>query len=146
MEYVLTMRLSFQLQTILADFELAIKQAVQLCFSTTAFQRCYFHFLPVTATKGAAAIQYRENQDMKAFVHKTATLAFVPVPYIQLAWQAVKANQSQVDNIQKFVNYFKTSWLVGNFTFQEWNVFEIERVRTNNRVKKWHNCLKRIVG
>ena len=66
-------------------------------------------------------VLYRENQDVRAFVCKTATLAFVPVRYVQLAWQAAKA---QVDNIQKFVNYFRPQdKLETSVSLQEWNFF-----------------------
>ena len=39
-----SLHISVDPEIVLADFELAIKQAVELCFPTTDFGGCYFHF------------------------------------------------------------------------------------------------------
>ena len=39
-----SMQLNFSPETMVADFELAIKQAIQLTFPTASFKGCYYHF------------------------------------------------------------------------------------------------------
>ena len=38
-------------------------------------------------------IQYKQNTDqLKSFIHRTAALVFVPICFVRLAWQGIKAD------------------------------------------------------
>ena len=60
--------------------------------------------------------------------------------------QAIKADTLQHPQIDQFIPYFETTWLIGNFPVGEWNAHDTDSVRRNNDVEGWHSRLKRIVG
>lgn len=129
-----TVSLGFNLapSRFLGDFELAIKQAVDLCFSLADFKGCYFHFSQVLMRKFQALglqMEYRNDDEAKWFFHTTAALAFVPTRFARLAWQGIKSSTpAHLPRIEEFVEYFETTWLVGNFPVQMWNVYEMKTI------------------
>ena len=106
----------------LGDFELAIKQAVDLCFPLADFKGCYFHFSQALMRKFQALglqVAYRSDEEAKQFLRTTAALAFVPIRFVRLAWQGIKASApTHLPRIEEFVEYFESTWLVGNFPVQ----------------------------
>ena len=73
----------------LADFELAIKQAVQLAFPTAEYQGCYFHFcqsLMRRVQRLGLQVQYQDDSELRSFIKKVAALAFVPPRFVRVAW------------------------------------------------------------
>ena len=134
----------------MGDFELAIKQAVDLSFPMSNFKGCYFHFSQAIMRKFQALglqMAYRNNEEAKRFLRKTAGLAFVPIRFVRLACQGVKASvPAHLQRIEEFVEYFESTWLVGSFPLQMWNVHENQDYRTNNHLEGWHKRLKNLVG
>ena len=132
-----------------SDFELAIIQAVQLTFPLTTPKGCYFHFCPCLTRKVQTLglrVLYINDPDVRIFIRKTAALAFVPVRYVHLAWQAVKAEAPEEPGIADFATYFEQTWLVEHYPPSLSNVFDAETVRTNNHLEGWHSKLKKVVG
>ena len=64
--------------------------------------------------------------------------------YSQRMWNQVAA--PQLPRIQEFIRYIEDTWLVGNYPLIMWNVYRSDGFQTNNHLKGWHNCLKRLVG
>ena len=92
-------------------------------------------------------VQYKENKEqLKSFVRRTAALAFVPIHFVRLAWQGIKADTPELPRIDEFVMYFETTWIAGTFHTSEWNLYETEGPQTNNHLEGWHNRLRRVVG
>ena len=91
-------------------------------------------------------VAYREDANVNRFLRRTAALAFVPVRFVRLAWQAIKVSAPQLPCIQEFIRYFEDTWLVGNFPLTMWSVCQNDSFRTNNHLEGWHNRLKRLVG
>ena len=90
---------------------------------------------------------YRSDEEACRFLRRTAALAFVPVRFVRLAWQGIKASKpTHLPRIDEFVDYFQSTWITGVFTLQHWNVYENDTYRTNNHVEGWHYRLKRAVG
>ena len=106
-------------KTILSDFELSIIQAAQLAFPMAALRGSYFHFCQCLIRKAqclSLQTNYRENPELKSFIHKTAALAFVPRQYVRLAWQALKTEAPpNIVRLHDFISYFKSTWLVGSY-------------------------------
>ena len=50
--------------------------------------------------------RYINDPDVRIFIRKTAALAFIPVRYVHLAWQAVKAEVPEEPGIADFATYF----------------------------------------
>ena len=96
----------------MSNFELAIIQAVQLTFPLTTPKGCYFHFCQCLTRKVQTLglqVRYINDPDVRIFIRKTAALAFVPVRYVRLAWQAVKAEAPEEPGIADFATYFEES-------------------------------------
>ena len=80
---------------------------------------------------------------MERFIHQTVALAFVPLGFVRLAWQAVKVTASDFARVDEFVVNFERTWLVGisllaDGTSTTW------MQTTNGNVEGWHNKLKRV--
>ena len=135
---------------LLASFLEAVKQAVDLCFPLADFKGCYFHFSQALMQKFQALglqVAYRSDEETKQFLRTTAALAFVPIRFVRLAWQGIKASTpTHLPRIEEFVEYLESTWLIGNFPVQMWNVYENEDCRTNNHLEEWHKQLKCLVG
>ena len=109
-----SLHVSLEPQIILSDFELAIKQAVELSFPTTDFRGCYYHFSQALMRKFqniGLQVAYREDANVNRFLRRTAALAFVPIRFVRLAWQAIKVAAPQLPRIQEFIWYFEDTWL-----------------------------------
>ena len=64
----------------------------------------------------ALIIQYKENtEQLKSFTRKTAALAFVPFPFVCLAWKGMKANTPELPRVDEFVTYLETTCIAGIF-------------------------------
>ncbi len=108
-----SLQVSLQPRITLSDFELAIKQAVELSFPTTEFRGCYYHFSQALMRKFqnlGLQVDYRQDEDANRFLRRTAALAFVPVRFVRLAWQAIEAAAPPLPRIQEFVQYFEDTW------------------------------------
>ena len=91
--------------------------------------------------------QYKQNTDqLKSFICRTAALAFVPICFVHLSWQRIKADTPELPRIDEFIAYFETTWIAGTFHTADWNLYETEGLRSNNHLEGWHNRLQRVVG
>ena len=117
-----SLQVSHEPQIVLYDFELAIKQDVELSFPTTDFRGCYYHFFQALMRQCGLQVAYRKDANVNRFFRRTASLAFVPVRFVQLAWQA------------------------SNFPLTMWNVYWSDSFRTNNRLEGWHNYPSKATG
>ena len=61
-------------------------------------------------------VRYINDPDIRNFVRKTAALAFIPVRYVHLAWQAVKAEAPEDTGIADFATYFKKNMACGTLS------------------------------
>jgi len=135
--------------TVLIDFEIALRQSVQLQFPAVSIKGCYFHFTQCIyrwiQTHGLA-IDYRENaSNIRTFVN-CAALAFLPPANIRLAFASVSGAQDHtVPSVQQFATYFQQTWL-RDFPIVRWNHWETTSERTNNRLEGWHNRINRLAG
>ena len=92
-------------------------------------------------------VTYREDANINRLLWRTAALAFVPVRFVRLAWQAIEVSAPLLPCIQEFIRYFEDTWLVGNFLLTMWNVYQSDSFKTNNHLEGWHNRLiKWLVG
>ena len=107
---------SLEPQISLSDFELAIKQAVELSFPTTDFRGCYILSFLLSFDDKVPKYWPKSCQDsnVNRFLRRTAALAFVQVRFVRPAWQAIKVAAPQLPRIQEFIRYFEDTWLVGN--------------------------------
>ena len=57
-----------------------------------------------------------------------------------------KATAPNLPRVEEFITYFEETWLVGIFSLNLWNVYEMDSniPRTKDHIEGWHNKLKRI--
>jgi hypothetical protein len=124
---------------VLIDFEIALRQSVQLQFPVAYIKGCYFHFTQCLyrwiQTHGLA-IDYREStSNIRTFVSNCAALAFLPPANVRLAFASVSGAQDHtVPSVQQFSTYFQQTWL-RDFPIVIWNHCETTSERTNNRLE-----------
>ena len=113
------MHLNLDPDVILSDFELTISQAEQLVFPKAEFKGCLYHFCQALNLKiQNIGIQtaYNNKRNFRKFIQKTAALAFVPVRFVRVAWQALSAEAPNLPRVDDFITYFQDTWLLGNFS------------------------------
>ena len=86
---------------------------------------------------------YQNDEDIKKFIQKYITLAFVPIRFVRITWQGLKADHPSMD---EFILYMEDTWIAGIFPINMWNVYQAKGPHTNNHLKGWHNRLNKIVG
>ena len=131
---------------IMSDFELALIQSVRINFPATTHKGCYFHFRQAMWRKVQALgrqQQYNEDTEFRQLICKTAAIAFVPLQFVRPAWDGIKDELDTID--EDFCEYFRKTWMRGQFPLAMWNYFSYDGPRTNNRLEGWHSKLKKIV-
>ena len=92
-------------------------------------------------------IQYKDNtEQLKSFVRRTPVFVFIPILFVHIAWQGIKADAPELPRINEFVMYFETTWIAGTFHTAEWKLYETEGPQTSIHLEGWHNHLQQIVG
>ena len=148
-----------QPRTILIDFELAVKNALEAVFPGVIVKGCFFHFSQNIWRKiQANGLQGRYQQE-PAFVEdvgKIAALAFVPEADVQRYFNILNQNiDPALDVIMDYIEeYYLGMFRRGQFRrprfpYSWWGVYD--RVqdhlpRTNNAVEGWHNSFNAHVG
>ena len=86
------------------------------------------------------ASAYKDRQsDTNKFFRKVISLPFVPVRYVRMAWGGLLANMPSGQAYDDFVTYFEGTWLNGNFSLSQWNVYMMDGPRSNNNLEGWHS-------
>ena len=85
--------------------------------------------------------QYKYNTDqLKIFVCRISALSLVPICFVHLTWQEVKADTPELPRIDEFVTYLKATWIAGTFHTAKSNLYKTERPQTTNRLEGWYSC------
>ena len=98
-------------QSVMANFELAVIQSLEMRLPGVEIQGCYFHFSQCLWRKVQAlrmADLYKNDADTRNFIHKAAAL---PPRFIRIAWTLVESEAPQTSEADEFIQYFKSTWL-----------------------------------
>ncbi|XP_064463030.1 uncharacterized protein LOC135373906 isoform X2 [Ornithodoros turicata] len=136
--------LALSLDLTRSDFEQALIGALQAVFMSARHRGCHFHYGQAVWRNVQAcglAATYTQNENLRVFVRKTVSLAFV-----RMAWGLLKATAPQVLGMGAFVAYFQNTWMDGQYPPPIWNQHGNRGARTNNATESWHRKLKRVVG
>ena len=145
--------------TVLCDFEVAIKNALEAVFPGVTVKGCYFHLTKnIWRRIQAEGLQDRYEQD-PAFVEEVrmiAALAFVPPNDVDRYFNIISQNIDQA--LEVILDYFETNY-IGHmqrqrfrrprFPYAWWGVHDrvLDNLpRTNNGVEGWHNRFNQHVG
>lgn len=138
-------------QSVMLDFENAIRNALHIVFPYAAIQGCLFHLSQAIYRKIQSVglqVQYQNDTGLCLTIRSLAALAFVPVNDIVEAFEAVAVIIPLA--AQPVVDYFEDTYIGRQhsggrrepmFSHTMWNVRErlINNLpRTNNSIEGWH--------
>ena len=113
--------------SLMCDFELAIIQASLL---NTSHWGCYYHYMQLIWRKvqslGLADVYRSNDPTLKQFVQKVAAIAFCPPSFVRPAWLGVQEEAPLIPQVDSLVQYFDSTWINGQFQFQQWNYFDLD--------------------
>ncbi|CAF1297611.1 unnamed protein product [Adineta steineri] len=137
------MKLRFHPARITTDFEHALIKTLGDEYPNVNHTGCYYHFTNALYRQiqhlGLTAA-YRDDEHIRLCTRKLMVLPFVPVNYIQEAFDEV--SRQAPDLMEPFVNYFERFWM-RKMKWSLWNVSGVE-LRTNNWVEGWNHRFNRI--
>ena len=83
-------------------------------------------------------------QAIRCFIQRSAAIAFVPLSFVRVSWNGLKAEMPDNEKLERYAAYFDETWFDGHFRPRMWNYYRHCGPRTNNQLEGWHNRMKRI--
>ena len=127
---------------IVSDFEAGLVTALQFEFINAESYGCYFHFcnaLWKNVQKLGLKRPYRRDDRFRHFIRKVTALAFIPRNFVLNNWNLLKGQPGtvrltqQYPDLRRFLHYFESSYILGQFPIRQWNVHTRGLdTRTNN--------------
>ena len=141
--------LAFNPTTVMIEFETGMIPKLHLHFPTTSIKGCNFHFTQAIwrqAQHLGLTRAYHDSKYIRKIVRSLMALPFVPRNWIRHQFTAISLHEeADQPAVQELLNYFRSTWLDGNFPIQMWNTYG-QDTRTNNHVEGWHNSFRQSVG
>ncbi len=136
-------------ESLMGDFELASRNAMQSAFPQAVLSGCHFHFSQALWKKlqklGLVQI-YKQDLSIKKHVKLLMALPFLPANLINPMAQTLFSQEfdhltaQQKSGFRKFHSYIKRFWLE-TITPEKISVFDLSR-STNNDCESFHSRLK----
>ena len=80
---------------------------------STIMQRQFGGRSRILVCRGQGANQ--NNEGIKKFIRKCIALAFVPIRFVRIAWQGLKAGQPAIPRMDEFISYMEDTWIAECF-------------------------------
>ena len=99
----------------------------------------YFHFAQCLWRKVQSlglVEEYREDDSIRCFIRKSAAIAFVPLNFVRVSWDGLKAEMPDDEQVESFAIYIDQTWMNGNFRPRMWNYYAHTGPRTNNYLER----------
>jgi hypothetical protein len=137
------------LHTILIDFEMASKKAMEIELKTAArgidIKGCRFHFGQAVSRnfdkKGLKPL--KDNEEVFQWKKRILGLPLLPPKYVRYIWETELKNYPKVrgfsSQFKKFCAYFEKQWLSSDEYITHWNHFNNSLCRTTNSAEGWHS-------
>ena len=148
---------TFPPDDIMCDFEMSMRNAIQIHFPNTMIGGCYFHYnnalrkhvfkkhkseyMTMVGVAGE-----KEYSPIHILAKRLMGLALVPVGNVMAAYEEI-LRDLPVEGYTKysdFLEYFQNTWVNGRYTLQSWNVHGrtlAKQNRTNNHCESFHSRL-----
>ena len=164
---------NFSPETIMLDFELALKNALTLAFPSATLDNCFFHISQVVL-EAVKRLGYKQEYEritvsttgqqsyssLCIWVRRLMMLAFVPVEEVRDSYYFILDQLPEDLHIDDLLAYFQTTWAEGlstgrrapgnaRFPPETWNCFDRTVAllnRTNNYVESWNKKFAGLVG
>ena len=79
--------------------------------------------------------EYKEDTAIRHFMQKSATIAFVPLNFVQVLWNNLKAEMPDNEKLERYAAYFDKTWFEGHFRPCIWNYYRHCGPRTTNHLE-----------
>ena len=145
--------------TVLIDFEVAVKNALEIVFPGVDVKGCYFHLTQNIYKRikdNGLQVRYQQDAAFTLEVRMIAALAFVPGNDVNQYFNTLSGQIDQ--SLQIILDYFEDNYIGvvrrGNFRppwfpYAMWDVHDRvqnDLLRTNNAVEGWHNSFNTNIG
>jgi hypothetical protein len=121
---------------LICDYEIASISAFKYHFTSLEIRGCFFHFCQSIYRKVNTigfSETYKTNDNFKLWVRGLMSLALVPLDRFDEAFRNIISKKTKIKDIFVLIDYFKTTWISGNFSPSMWNHFFNIGPRTNNK-------------
>ena len=54
-------------------------------------------------------------QDIRRFIQRSAAIAFVPLSFVRVSWNGLKAEMPDNEKLERYAAYFDETWFDGHF-------------------------------
>lgn len=135
----------FSPEKVVCDFEMGLKNAIETELPNTRVVGCYFHFCQSLWRKIqelGLSRTYRRRRHVRMLLRKLMAIGYLPVNIVRQNFNMIQTERrtrrliGRYPAIQEFLNYFRNTYIDGQFPIALWNVFERGMdCRTNNIVE-----------
>lgn len=136
-------------ETVSADYEISIIEAVKDVFPAAEFQGCFFHFSQCLWRKIqniGLVDEYKSNEEVRNTIKMCASLAFLNLTQVEEGWLEIHAAAPNSEKINQFFDYFVDQWMENPLLpLASWNC-KGRRHRTNNAVEGWNHRFNTLIG
>lgn len=132
-----------------SDFDPALVQALGQVFPAAKHRGCHFQFAQEVwryVQRLGLAKHYNDDKAVREFVKKTVALAFLPSSFVHVAWRQLKDEVSVIDTLEGFVDYFETTWILGDYDVSQWNQHGNRGCLTSHRKELLHRKMSQVIG
>ena len=146
----------FYPQSVLVDYEVAIRNAVQNVWPGTTLRGCWFHHKQTLwrhlQTEGLAADYSVVNSPIRKSFMMIGAIPFVPVSDVDMAWRLLKPLLPA--EMTSFARYYESTWIGTSstpplFDHDSWNHHEASQMllpRSSNIAEGWNNGFASLVN
>lgn len=142
-----TLNLIFNPASFMLDFESGILNSLRQHFPNTTIKGCNFHFTQAVWRKvqSLGLVTHYKAGIPRRIIKSLMALPFVPRIWTRHTFTTITMmNNGELPAIAELLQYFKDTWLNGQYPIAMWNMYQ-QDTRTNNKLEGWHNALNRAV-
>jgi MULE transposase domain len=132
-------------ESFVCDFEVSLINALHAEFPNSAVRGCYFHFCQSLWRKVqelGLTTAYRQNRSVKKVIRKLMSIGYLPLAVVRNTFNMIDTSQTirrliiRHPRLRDFIDYFRMTYIMGNFTPALWNVYDRNvDYRTNNHIE-----------
>ena len=139
----------------LIDYEVAAIQAIQQVFPEAVVKGCCFHFrqavLRRVQQEGLKTVYEDKDSAGRQWIRRLMSMTMLPAFAVSHAWQWLQHPPLTGDTVtdgklQALAEYFKRTWISGQFPPSLWSHYDNLGPRTTNHAEGFHSSLNARFG